>query len=83
MAYQPLSEKWRLSENIRPTHAKSSSVAHSPYNISYIRSMVGRSIASISNLGSIFTSALHTLVNMAFRVGYIGYGASYHTIYIT
>ena len=48
-----------------------------------IYNTVGRSIASIYDLGSIFTSALHASVNMSPRVIYIGYGPPYHTIYIT
>ena len=39
--------------------------------------MVGRFIASISNFGSIFTSALCASVNM---VGYISYGSPYRTM---
>ena len=50
---------------------KGSSVAHSPYDILYVYGMVGRSIASISDLGSIFTSVV-----------YIDYGPPYCTIYI-
>ena len=64
MCSRPPSEKWRRFRNIQPSHAKSLSVAHSPYDI---YSMVGRSIASISDLGGIFTSALCALVNMAPR----------------
>ena len=48
-----------------------------------IYNTVGRSIASIYDLGGIFTSALRTLVNMSPRVVYIGYGPPYCTIYIT
>ena len=59
---------------------KDSSVHTIRYNIYH---MVGRSIASISDLGGIFTSALCASVNMAARVGYIGKGPPDHTIYIT
>ena len=63
---------------------KGSSVMHSPYDITqYIHNMVGRSIASISDLGGIFTLALRTMVNMAPRVGCTGNQPPYHTIYIT
>ncbi len=48
-----------------------------------IYNTVGRSIASIYDLGDIFTSALCTSVNMPPRVVYIGYGPPYCTIYIT
>ena len=47
-----------------------------------IYSMVGRSIASISYLSGIFTSALRTSVNMAPCVRYIGYGPPYTIHYI-
>ena len=33
MAYQPPSEKWRLFENVRPSHAKRFVCVHSPYDI--------------------------------------------------
>ena len=48
-----------------------------------IYNMVGWSIASIYDLGGIFTSALSTSVNMSPLVVYIGYGPPYRTIYIT
>ena len=48
-----------------------------------IDSTVGWSIASISNLGGIFTSALHASVIMSPWVWYIGYRPPYRTIYIT
>ena len=48
-----------------------------------IYNTVGRSIASIYDLGGIFTSALRASVNMSLRVVYIGYGPAYRTIYIT
>ena len=64
------SEKWRRKYSSRHTQ-KGLSVAHSPYNILYLYSMVGRSIASISDLGGIFTSVV-----------YIDYGPPYRTIYI-
>ena len=48
-----------------------------------IYNTVGRSIASIYDLGGIFTSALCASVNMSPRVVYIGYGPTYRTIYIT
>ena len=48
-----------------------------------IHSMVGQSIASLSDLGVIFTPPLCALVNMAPQVEYIGYGAPYHTMYKT
>ena len=83
MAYQPPSDKWHCFENIRPSHAKDSSVAHSPYIISHNYSIVGQSIAFISNFGGIFTSVVRTPVNMAPWVEYISYGPPYHTIYNT
>ena len=48
---------------------KGSSVAHLPYDI---YSMVGWSIASISDLGGIFTSAmdLHTVLYTVFYIQY-------------
>ena len=46
-----------------------------------IYSTVGRSIASISDLGSIFTSMLRTSVNMSSRVVYVCYRPPYRTIY--
>ena len=48
-----------------------------------IYNMAGRSIASISDLGGIFTEALCASVNMSPQVVYIGYGPPYRTIYIT
>ena len=48
-----------------------------------IYSVVGRSIASISDLGGIFTSVLHASVNMASWVRYISNKPPYHTICIT
>ena len=45
-----------------------------------IYNMVGRSIASIYDLGGIFTSALCASVKMSPRVVYIGYGPPYRTI---
>ena len=47
-----------------------------------IYNTVGRSIASIYDLGGIFTSALRASVNMSLRVVYIGYGPPYRTIYM-
>ena len=44
-----------------------------------IDSMVGRSIASISNLGGIFTKARSAPLNISPRVWYIGYGPPYCT----
>ena len=82
MAYQPLSEKRCRFKNIRSSHAKR--FVCCTLTIRYIiYSMVGRSIASISDLGGIFTSELRTSVNMAPRVGYIGNRPPYHTIYNT
>ena len=53
------------------------------FTIQYIiYSMVGRSIANISDLGSIFSEARSAEVNMAPRVGYIGYGPPYTILYI-
>ena len=43
--------------------------------------MAGRSIASTSNLSSIFLLALCTSVNMVPQIRYIGYRPPYHTIY--
>ena len=64
MCSRPPSEKWRRFENIRPSHAER--FVCCALTIRYIiYSTVGRSIASISNLGGIFTSALRTSVNMA------------------
>ena len=48
-----------------------------------IYNMVGQSIASIYDLGGIFTKAQSAEVNMPPRVVYIGYGPPYRTIYIT
>ena len=48
-----------------------------------IYSMVGWCIAFISDLGSIFTSALRASVNMSPQVWYISYRTPYRTIYIT
>ena len=47
----------------------------------YIYSTVGRSIASIYDLGGIFTLALCAPVNMSSWVVYIGYGPTYRIIY--
>ena len=47
-----------------------------------IYNTVGRSIASIYDLGGRFTLALRALVNMSSRVVYIGYEPPYRTIYI-
>ena len=60
------SEKWCHFENILPSHAER--FVCCALTIQYItHSMVGRSIASISDLSSIFTSALCASVNMAPR----------------
>ena len=48
-----------------------------------IYSTVGQSIASIYDLGGIFTLALRASENMAPQVVYISYRPPYHTIYIT
>ena len=55
-------------------------LAH-PY-ICNIYSMVGRSIASIYDLGGICTSALSASVNMSPQVEYISYRPPYRTMYI-
>ena len=65
MAYQPPSEKWRNFENVQPSISRKRLVC-----IQY--HMVGQSIASISNLSSIFT--------VAPQVGYIGNGPPYYYI---
>ena len=71
--------KWRhFGKRIQ---AKGSTVAH--FILYSIYSMIGQSIASISDLSGIFTSALRTSVNMSPQVWYIGYRPPYHTIYIT
>ena len=63
---RPPSEKWRRFENILPSHAER--FVCCALTIRYITySTVGRSIASISDLGGIFPSALCTSVNMAPR----------------
>ena len=81
MAYQPLSEKWRLFKNVRPSHAKR--VICCTLTIQYIiYSMVGRSITSTSSLGGICTPALRASVNMVPWVGYISNRPPYHTIQI-
>ena len=73
MAYLPPSEKWRLFENVQPSNAKW--FVCCTLSIQYIiYSMVGWSIASISNLGDIFTSVLRASVNMVPRVEYISNG---------
>ena len=75
MAYQPPSEKWHRLENFQPSHAKS--FVCCALTIRYIiYGMVGWSIASISDLGSILTWALCASVNRApqLQVGYIAYG---------
>ena len=73
---RPSSEKWRCFENILPSHAERFICCALPKQyVTY--SMVGRSIASISDLGSIFTSALCASVR------YIGYRPPYRTICIT
>ena len=61
--------------------AKGLSVAHVLYYIVYTYSMVGRSTASISDLGGIFTEAWSTEGSMLPRVWYIGYRPPYCTIY--
>ena len=57
-----VSKEWCLFETIRLSHAKRfvCCVLTIRYNI---YSLVGRSIASISNLGGIFTSALHAFLS--------------------
>ena len=47
-----------------------------------IHSTVGRSIASISDLGGIFTSVVRASVNMSPRFIYIAYRPPYCTTYI-
>ena len=37
MSYQPRNEKWRQFENIQPSYVKGLPVAHSPYDIYYIK----------------------------------------------
>ena len=73
MCSRPASEKWCCFGNIRPSHAKRF-VCCALTRLYIIYSTVGRSIASIFDLGGIFTSVLHASVNMAPQVGYIGYG---------
>ena len=83
MCSRPLSEKWRRFGNIRPSHTER--FVCCTLTIRYIiYSTVGWSIASISDLGGIFTSAVRPLANMAPR-SYIriGYGPPYCTIYYT
>ena len=81
MAHQPPSEKWHF-KNIRLSHAKKFICC--ALTIRYIiYSTVGRSIASISDTGGIFTLALRTSVNMAPWVRHRGYGPPYHTTYKT
>ena len=81
MAYQPPSEKWRF-ENVQPSHTKR--FVCCALTIRYnIYSMVGRSIASISDLSSIVTLALCASVNMAPWVECIGNGPPFHMIYNT
>ena len=81
MSYQPPSEKWHLFKLFDVSRTKS--FVCCTLTIRYnIYSMVGRSIASISDLGSIFTLALRALVNMAPQVGYISNGPPYHMIHI-
>ena len=71
---RPPSEKWCSSENIQPSHAER--FVCCALTIQYITySMVGRSIASISDLGGIFTSAQWHLGP--------GYRPHYHTAYYT
>ena len=63
---RPSSEKWRRFENILLSHAER--FVCCALAIQYITySTVGQSIASISDLGSIFPSALRASVNMAPR----------------
>ena len=60
---RPPSEKWCRFENILLSHAER--FVCCALTIRYITySTVGRSIASISDLGGIFTSVLHSSVNM-------------------
>ena len=82
MAHQPPSEKWCRFKNIRPSHAKRFICCALAIRYT-IHSMVGQSIASISDFSGIFTSALRATINMVPQVRYIGYGPLYHTIYNT
>ena len=81
MSYQSPSEKWCRFENIWPSHAKR--FVCCALTIQYIiYNMVGRSIASISDLGSIFTLVLPASVNVAPQL-YLSYGPPYSTLHIT
>ena len=74
-----LGQKWRhFTKHFRQRFVCCTlTIVYSIYNT------VGRSIASIYDLGGIFTSALRASVNMSPRVVYIGYRPPYRTIYIT
>ena len=66
MCKRPPSKKWRRFGNIWPSHAER--FVCCVFAIRYIiYSTVGRSIASISDLGGIFTSAVRALANMVPR----------------
>ena len=73
-------DRWSIRERgeSRGHHVKSKRNA-----FSIIHNTVGRSIASISDLGGIYILALRTSVDMSPRVVYISYRPPYHTIYIT
>ena len=66
MCSRPPSEKWRRFRNIRPSHAKRF-ICYALTRLYILYSTVGRSIASISDLGGIFTSVLCVSVNMALQ----------------
>ena len=65
MCSRPPIEKWRHF-NILPLHTKRF-ICCTLARLYFIYSMVGRSIASISDLSGIFTSALHASVNINIR----------------
>ena len=70
-----------IVEVVRPSHSEI--LAYCALTIQYICSTVGRSIASISDLGEhIYLSALH-LSKYGASVVYIGYGPPYRTTYST
>ena len=73
MCSRPLSEIWRRFGLSRLTQKVRLLRTHQ--TILYI--VLGWSIASISDLGGIFTSAFRA------SVIYMGYGLPYHTIYYT
>ena len=75
-------KKEKYFENIRLSHAKKFICCALTIRCN-IYSMAGRFIASISDLGGIFTSVAYLPRCFAPQDIYIGNGPPYHTIYIT